>query len=682
MAAPDEDNPTRFGAMNAPDEEHSARSGAMAAPNEDNPAHLGAMDAPDEEHSARSGAMDAPDEDNPARPGAMDAPDEDNSTRLGAMNASDEEHPARSGAMYAQDEENSVRSGAMDIPDEEHRQNRAKTILEEFSDTTTLHGIPRAIRGRSWPVRCFWVVVFVGAASMCGYQLSELLRRYYTYPVRVTTKIMDSDMPFPDIYVCSMQPASMGNIERIAVEMTKENLTDFRTGKLKTGDDSLDMYLSYVGRYDLLRRKYKDDDEMRLPLDDLFSINHFVFRNLRIDSLSAENFMVSSEFAGEKHKMTTPVYSSFFPHTMPCRLFSADGVLPSEGMTNGWSGIVSTGCKVSVNLTLVESVGIIPGINDDRSVLSGSEGVRVLIVQKGLSPRPALEGFDVPPRTFASFAVRSRRVRRLGPPHGTCVNWNPMHRTAEYSGNEDYRLVDCLQACQQRHVIVQCGCYRDELIPPHAIQIDSNADSLQTDYKLPKCQQYDTYSDDFPPSCSLNVTDDCKEIVLERYLKVRCVRETASNVATNKSMKAVCNCRPPCNEVVYDVSYSASRWPADGPVGQTVWDDIFVEKKFLDSITSSTFNEVALYSFFMHSELDLFMKAAYREKTFPPELIVQFEEAYRFYYKYENWKHYLDDRDSPRYNQSLNNENQTDVFAVYETEMHDKWEEFRRPYWG
>ena len=96
------------------------------------------------------------------------------------MNAPHEELPASSEKMEAQDEEHPVCFAAMEAADEERRLHGAKTILDDFADRTTLHGIPRAIRGRSTSVRCFWVFIVIGAASMLGYQLSELLRRYCT----------------------------------------------------------------------------------------------------------------------------------------------------------------------------------------------------------------------------------------------------------------------------------------------------------------------------------------------------------------------------------------------------------------------------------------------------------------------------------------------------------------------
>ena len=102
--------------------------------------------------------------------------------------------------------------------------------------------------------------------------------------MRVTTKIAYSDVPFPDVYVCPMQRATLHEIERIAAKMSKENLTDFRMSQVRTGNTNLDNYLTLIGRYKLLERTYKDNDEMRRQLTDLFLTNRDFVEVFRLNN--------------------------------------------------------------------------------------------------------------------------------------------------------------------------------------------------------------------------------------------------------------------------------------------------------------------------------------------------------------------------------------------------------------
>ena len=57
-----------------------------------------------------------------------------------------------------------------------------RDIIEGFAANTSLHGAPHAILAKSRLARCFWTLLFFGAVSMFGYQLSEIVRA--TSPTR------------------------------------------------------------------------------------------------------------------------------------------------------------------------------------------------------------------------------------------------------------------------------------------------------------------------------------------------------------------------------------------------------------------------------------------------------------------------------------------------------------------
>ena len=53
-------------------------------------------------------------------------------------------------------------------------------------------------------------------------------------------------------------------------------------------------------------------------------------------------------------------------------------------------------------------------------------------------------------------------------------------------------------------------------------------------------------------------------------------------MAKNTTLLEECQCYPPCDEVLYDVSYSLSKWPARGYEGDAAYFDVFYIEGFKD----------------------------------------------------------------------------------------------------
>ena len=96
---------------------------------------------------------------------------------------------------------------------------------------------------------------------------------------------------------------------------------------------------------------------------------------------------------------------------------------------------------MKINQTSGEDLAI-PGLHDSNNVLSGSEGLRLALLPRDLyssdlrnddtnymksqSVPSEFDGYNVPSRSLATFAVRPRRVKRLSEPYGRCSKVNPM----------------------------------------------------------------------------------------------------------------------------------------------------------------------------------------------------------------------------------------------------------------
>ena len=106
-----------------------------------------------------------------------------------------------------------------------------------------------------------------------------------------------------------------------------------------------------------------------------------------------------------------------------------------------------------------------------RSASCENDGVRVAIFDTMITYVTPTEGFDVPPRRSASFALRPRRIKRLGRPYGICSdvthvihqNWSELRLYTN--------LLECQKMCQQRNVIRHCYCWDVDLPNPRLMKL-------------------------------------------------------------------------------------------------------------------------------------------------------------------------------------------------------------------
>jgi len=79
------------------------------------------------------------------------------------------------------------------------------SIIQRFGRQTSMHGVPNAIRAHSMTGRVFWCLVCVVAACIFGFQLTQLLRKYFSYPRKVVIEVLPLAAPFPSISLCNMR---------------------------------------------------------------------------------------------------------------------------------------------------------------------------------------------------------------------------------------------------------------------------------------------------------------------------------------------------------------------------------------------------------------------------------------------------------------------------------------------
>jgi len=289
------------------------------------------------------------------------------------------------------------------------------------------------------------------------------------------------------------------------------------------------------------------------------------------------------------------------------------------GIENGWSAIVLTGSGM---LDKNEDIRVLPGLHETRSAVAASEGFRVVVHPPDTQPFLFAEGYDVPPGYSASLGVRPRRNMRIGQPHGNCSWSNPFDAGngrdngdatdvggganggqrqrqlgRRYRGitcqKSKYRMVTCQKMCLQSHVVAECQCYDSSL--PLLPNITSQ--------RVKPCRHNDEFSD----SCMHAATDDCLAALMAVFDRIQCARRTRDLVTRNTTMMSECRCHPPCDEFLYDVSYSLSKWPATGYEGDAAYMDIFYNELFRERFANTSKNE-SMWDYFRDENRDSTLK--------------------------------------------------------------------------
>ncbi|KAK2154561.1 hypothetical protein LSH36_265g03020 [Paralvinella palmiformis] len=440
-----------------------------------------------------------------------------------------------------------------------------------------MHGLPKVIHAKSTLSRIFWSIVCIAAGAMFCMQMSEVLRRYFSYPKKVTVEVVPTPVPFPSISLCNMRNLDFYTLNTL----NRKFIADpYPTSHLNDSNPFIRSYMLLVARYGKLWYEYQD--VYPHIFQEVFSRTTFSSNiNESIISEAAvllDEFIVNCYHAGNScnrsrdfDKFFDPYYFNCFTYTAPSYRDGNQGYSLSEGIENGWSSIVLTGSGM---LDSNKEIRILPGLHESKSAVAASEGVRVVIHLPGTQPFPFTEGYDVPPGFSASFGIRPRLNIRIGQPYGNCSNENPFK-----GGTTKYRWLSCQKMCIQKYVIAHCNCF------------DVSLPSLW-EMKVPPCRR----SDIIPNECMDHVTQECLDILMKLYDNIQCARKVRDMANKNSTLISQCSCFHPCEEIDYDVSYSLAKWPASGYEGDAAFHEVFYIENFTERfIDTPKYNVVTAY---------------------------------------------------------------------------------------
>ncbi|KAK2162126.1 hypothetical protein LSH36_103g02009 [Paralvinella palmiformis] len=393
-------------------------------------------------------------------------------------------------------------------------------IVKNFCNITTAHGWRRVANSSHLNVRFIWLALTSCALVINILHVTLLVGQYLDFPYEQVAQVELSELPFPSITLCNMQPISQTTTAAfVQNETTKvfrwDNITKFFFSSDELGDYDDGGVLSKELLYNRVRQptgffENIDDESMLIghqPMDFLLSCT---FGLTRCDF---DNFTY---------------YQS--PDFFNCYTFNG-------GNTSRERLIVkSTGPSAGLSLIMyLESDNgdfLYNGTYYTFGNILNAAGVRVVIHPPDTRPSPQDLGFDIPPGFSSSIGVRALRHQRLGSPYGSC---RPAKDWELGGGRYIYSSHSCLKQCQQQHVMDSCACISAEL----PIPAEASARGLNFCGRFnPDYQQ--TFYDNL--SCEINVT-----------------LAFMSSQTTQKQ----CGCLPPCEEYEYETKTSYSFWPLD-----------------------------------------------------------------------------------------------------------------------
>lgn len=95
-------------------------------------------------------------------------------------------------------------SDDIDLSEVDHAPTKVSEEFEIWGKYTSVHGIPIIFRAPNWPLKIFWISLFLASSALCCYMLVNTFINYFNY--EVVTKIRATpkkSLPFPSVTVCN-----------------------------------------------------------------------------------------------------------------------------------------------------------------------------------------------------------------------------------------------------------------------------------------------------------------------------------------------------------------------------------------------------------------------------------------------------------------------------------------------
>ena len=300
-------------------------------------------------------------------------------------------------------------------------------------------------------------------------------------------------------------------------------------------------------------------------------------------SVRLSNFIAQCRFMNDVCNANESFRTIFDPYYFNCFTFLPETIMTSsratrlQGVEYGLTLLLFTSSADQPTVeseTFAEGEGAqgiiyLPGLQESDSALASGQGVRLVIHAPGTRPHPTADGYDIPPGKSVTIGVKARENVRIRQPHGNCTDvtdldprkamqWKQPTSNGLWKPEYRYTLMDCQNECIQKVIMKTCDC------------VDIQLNKANNPRNLPYCFTAPTFSQ----ACTDNVyqavmmnnmtllDEDCIDIIKAFEEQMECRKNVYENMTIKfPDRMSKCECYPPCNDIIYDASYSLSTMP-------------------------------------------------------------------------------------------------------------------------
>ena len=94
-----------------------------------------------------------------------------------------------------------------------------RTVLGTFADVTSLQGVPYIKKANRWWSTLFWIIIFAIACTACLLHVGYLSMKYFDHSTSSKTDIGFTNLEFPSVTVCNMNPIRYSKLNESTAEM-------------------------------------------------------------------------------------------------------------------------------------------------------------------------------------------------------------------------------------------------------------------------------------------------------------------------------------------------------------------------------------------------------------------------------------------------------------------------------
>ena len=379
--------------------------------------------------------------------------------------------------------------------------------LKKFGLSTSVKGIPRAVKSKSSPMRILWSVCVLGFLACACSQIYSLTQSYLAFDVTTTlsehrldlTGATEHTVQLPDISICNTNPFG-SNADMVHVIPTLE---DFYDGVLNvtTCDNcslSQEQKLARVRKILLTPRQYAE----QIGPDNVKKIGH-----------SLESMLIDCQLI---------VLEGRVIQQRPC--FPATDVIYRQDL-NFYNCYTLRLPTPSLSDKIYFGVSLVLHLDnyfqdhlmyfDQTNVRNRMAGVELNLYSPNSAPFVDFNSIFLPPGFLGNLKVKYERRIQMPHPHGKCITYTDTN----VIDASVYAMDRCYASCIQAHVVDTCDC----------MDINPYTDGNASYQNLTKCFDIDRSPDD------LLLIWEC--VIRERRLAIfPCAK----------------NCRSACDDLEYN----------------------------------------------------------------------------------------------------------------------------------